>query len=184
MPMWINFALFQSGWFGVVLSGAAKEPVLATGIAGAVLIVHLFYAPRPAPELRLALMAGGLGLILDSLLMGLGLLGFSSGQWVPWAAPHWIVAMWMMFATTLNSSLSWLKGRFGLAAALGAMAGPLAYFGGARLGAVELHDTLGFSLLGVALAWLVAMPLLAWLAQRFDGISPESEQSLVDANAG
>ena len=182
MPVWINFALFQLGWFGVVLSGAAEEPGLATGIAGAVLIVHLFAARRPVPELKLALMAGALGLLLDSLLTGLGLLRFASGQWVAWAAPLWIVAMWMMFSTTLNSSLGWMKGRFGLAALLGALAGPLAYFGGAKLGAVGLHDTLAFSLLGIALAWLIAMPLLVWLAEHFDGLSAKRDEALADPN--
>lgn len=184
MPVWVNFVLFQFGWFGVVLSGAAKQPGLATGIAGAVLIVHLSYARRILPELKLALMAGALGLVLDSALTGLGLLRFDSGQWVSWAAPPWIVAMWMMFATTLNSSLSWLKGRFGLAALLGAIAGPLAYFGGAKFGAVQLPEGPVLSLLGVALAWLIAMPLLAWIAQHFDGVSAEGGQPLSDADSG
>ena len=52
--------------------------------------------------------------------------------------PYWILAMWALFATTLNASLGWLHGRPALAGALGMLSGPLAYWAGARLGAIEL----------------------------------------------
>lgn len=171
----INFILFQLGWFGIAFSADAQLPWIATGIAGAVLAVHLSFAARPCVEWKLALSAGLLGLLLDSLLTAAGLLKFSSGQWADWIAPHWIAALWMMFATLLNSSLSWLKGHYGLAAALGAIAGPLAYLGGAELGALVLTQPPLASLTGVAVAWLVAMPTLVFFTRTWDGVTPMLE---------
>ncbi len=67
----------------------------------------------------LIVLSGLLGFVADSLLTGMGLLRFPSGQFHPQFAPYWMVAMWMLFATTFNVSLRWLKPRLGLAALLG-----------------------------------------------------------------
>jgi hypothetical protein len=81
--------------------------------------------------------------------------------------------MWMLFATTLNVSLRWLR-RFPLAAiALGAIGGPLAYWGGARLGAMEFTAPVAATA-ALAIGWGALTPFLVWLARRFDGCSPAS----------
>jgi hypothetical protein len=85
--------------------------------------------------------------------------------------------MWMLFATTLNVSLRWLR-RYPLAAiALGAIGGPLAYWAGARLGAMEFAAPVAATA-ALAFGWALLTPLLVWLAQRFDGYAP-----LVDPHA-
>ena len=62
----------------------------------------------------------------------------------------------------------WLvRGSVRLAALFGMVGGPLAFFGGARLGAADLHPDLWISLGALALEWALAMPLLLWLAGRF-----------------
>jgi hypothetical protein len=175
MAKFPNFLLFQLGWLGVAFSAAADLPWIATAVALLVLGLNLAFCARPSEEAKLALGAGALGLILDSLLTAAGLLRFESGQWVGWLAPHWIVALWLMFATLLNSSLDWLKGRYVLAALLGAAAGPVAYWGGARLGALSLAAPSWTSLTAVALVWLIAMPALLRLANRWDGVHPEPQ---------
>jgi len=69
----------------------------------------------------------------------------------------------MIFATTLNASLGWLAGRYRLAAALGAICGPVSYVAGARLGAIELPAHAGLSLTAIAIVWAGVMPSLLWL---------------------
>ena len=76
--------------------------------------------------------------------------------------------MWMLFATTLNVSLRWLKQRPELAAALGVVAGPAAYFSGYRLGGVEIPDLLP-AMSVLALGWAILMPVLMALSNRLDG---------------
>jgi hypothetical protein len=75
----------------------------------------------------------------------------------------------MVFATTLNVSLIWLRQRWFLAAMLGAIAGPVSFFLGHRLGGVEFSQP-WTSLLILALGWAVLMPLLMALAERFDSM--------------
>lgn len=168
--MLINFIAFQMAWFACVLGGAHGWPWLGVVITAAIIALHLYRATRPTLELALILVSGLLGFGADSLLTGMGLLQFPSGQLYPQLAPYWMAALWMAFATTFNVSLRWLKPRLGLAALLGMIAGPLAYYGGAKLGGVAFSEPLA-ALIGVAGVWTLAMPLLLMLATRWDGMA-------------
>ena len=168
----INFAAFQIGWFACVLGAAHALPWAGAGIALAIVAWHLARARRPRAELALVLVAAGTGALWDSGLAALGWIRFASGVLVEGTAPYWIVAMWMLFATTLNVSLAWLKRRTALAVLFGALGGPLAYLGGAKLGAVTLVAQ-GPALAALALGWAVITPLLLEVARRFDGFTPE-----------
>lgn len=165
----VNFAAFQLGWFACVVSAAHDWPWAGTTIAAAIVAGHVYRAPRPLQELKLIGIALLIGVLWDSLLLTLGRLDFKSGILIDGVAPHWILALWALFAMTLNVSLSWLKGRWLAAALLGAIAGPLAYWGGARLGAVVIADPVP-TLIALSIGWALMTPLLALLARRYDGI--------------
>ena len=81
-------------------------------------------------------------------------------------ATPWMVALWPNFATTFHTSLSWLAGRYALAAGLGAVGGPLSYYAGARLGALTLPDAPLKSLLIIGLVWAAVLPLLLKAAEK------------------
>ena len=57
------------------------------------------------------LMTGAVGLSWDSAMVTAGWLAYPSGTFVAGLAPYWILAMWMLFATTLNVSFRWLQSR-------------------------------------------------------------------------
>jgi hypothetical protein len=59
--------------------------------------------------------------------------------------------------------MAWLAGRYRLAAALGALCGPVSYVAGARFGAIELPAHASASLVGIAIVWACVMPSLLWL---------------------
>ncbi len=74
-----------------------------------------------------------------------------------------MIALWANFATTLNLSLAGLQTRPWLAALLGLVCGPLAYWGGAGLGAMTFITPLP-ALITLALGWALLTPLLLALA--------------------
>jgi hypothetical protein len=84
--------------------------------------------------------------------------------------------MWGLFATILNVSLRWLRGRWLIAALAGSIGGPLAYYGGHRLGALEFGNQ-SAALIALAIGWAVITPTLMALATRFDGYAPELQES-------
>jgi len=160
----LNFALYQLGWFACVL-GAARGRGGAGALAALALTgVHVLLARRRGDEVRLCLLAGLLGMAADSVQTALGVLAFAPLGSLGWLAPPWIVVMWVEFATLFRFALGWLRGRYVLAAFLGAVGGPLAYYGGVRLGAADLPAGLPVGLAALALEWALATPFLVWLA--------------------
>ena len=175
MMVWlVNLIAFQIGWFACVLGGANAWPWAGTLIAAVLIVFHLSQVARPQPEFYLVLIVAVIGLILDSALIILGFTEYPSGQPYPLIAPHWLIAMWMLFATTLNVSMSWLQGRWWLAIVLGAIGGPLAYYAGYKLGAVAFPLSLQSGIIALAIVWAIAMPLLMLVARHFNGTTTAS----------
>jgi len=162
----LNFAMFYLGWFACVVGAARGHLWLGPAMVAAFLFVHLSLAANRAQETRLVLVIGFFGFVVDTLQASAGLYAFTHSRVAPWLCPLWMVALWMIFATTLNASMAWLAGRFGLAAALGALCGPVSYLAGARLGAIELSSNPLASLGGIAIVWAVAMPALLAIRDR------------------
>jgi hypothetical protein len=165
----LNLAIFYLGWFACVAGAARGRLWLGPAVAGALLLVHLALTPARAREVRLILIAGLFGFAVDTLQASAGLFAFTRTSAAAWLSPPWMVALWMLFAATLNGSMSWLAGRYGLAAAVGTICGPASYLAGARLGAIDLPDRWLQSLVGIAAAWAFAMPTLLVLRELVSG---------------
>lgn len=163
----INFVAFQLGWFACVLSAANNQPLLGIGSALLLLGLHFSLSSQVRRDLVLVAAIALIGSSWDSLLTWQQLMLFSSGQYHHNLAPAWISAMWLMFATTINSSLRWLYQRYWLAALLGAIAGPLAYQAGAALGAVNLPQPM-LTMVLMSIGWALMMPLFIKLAQNIE----------------
>ena len=140
-----------------------------------------YYDFIPLPPNRLVIVAGDvtghgvgpallIGLIWDSFLVSQGLTKYQHGQLLPGLAPHWIIALWALFATTLNLSLRWLRSSLWVAALFGAIGGPMAYLAGSKLGSVTFSST-STAMLALAAGWAIFTPLLVSLAVRLDGFA-------------
>lgn len=176
MGILVNILGFKVGWLSSVLGGAREMPWLGPAVLVVVLAFHLRQAKRPDLELGLVLACGIIGVWFDSILAATGWVSYPSGQIDPNLAPYWIVAMWMLFATTLNRSMSWLKGRLALAAVMGAVAGPMSYLAGNRLGGIEFEAPLA-ALITLSVGWALIMPVVVLLAERLNGFDATSARA-------
>jgi hypothetical protein len=164
----INFLIYQTGWLVCVLGAARGWPWAGTVFALLALAWHLRQSDDARAEFTLVFIAALVGGLWDSALAATGLVRFTNGVLIEGTAAHWMVALWVLFATTLNVSLAWLKQHLLGAAILGAVGGPLAYLAGARLGALSLPDS-NLALPLLAIGWALITPLLCLVARRFDG---------------
>ena len=160
MVRFINFLLYQTGWFFCVLGAAWHFPWFGTSIALSLLLVHFWLATDRATQLKLALVAAGVGLVIDSAQLWAGVFVFPQGVFVPWLPPPWMSVLWMQFATTLQYSMRWMSGRYALSACFGLMGAPLAFFAGERLGAIEFLSPRLPHYAILALLWSIAVPAL------------------------
>lgn len=166
--MLLNFLVFQLAWFATVFGAAKGLPWVGPIVIALAIALHLHKSNRASPEVALIAWCAAIGLVMDSLLIAVGWVSYPNGMWTAFAAPYWIVAMWMLFATTLNVSLAWLKPRKRLGFVFGLLGGPLAYYSGFKLGAINLLDP-SAALLALSIGWAVIVPVLLSLADRLDG---------------
>ena len=158
-----NLVLFKLGWVACVGFAAAGQPLLAAISVAVVVTVHLFSVPLAVKEALFLAAAAVIGLAWESILVASGLLSYPGHTELAPLAPYWIVAMWALFATTINHGLRWTKKNWALAAVAGFLGGPMAFYGGASMGAVEFSNTtLALAVIGAG--WAVLLPLLIWIA--------------------
>ena len=166
MRIVFNLVVLYVAWFAAVWPAAANRPLAAAGASVVAIAINLAVTPRKAFTLKLILAAAVVGLATDGTLVRLGFTHFASPGAFPEWPPAWIILMWMAFATTLDVSVAWLQHRLLLAAMLGMIGGPLSYYAGARLGAMQFSQPIWLSLCAIGAAWALALPLLLFVARR------------------
>lgn len=165
----INLVAFQVAWFSLVLGAAQGWVLMGQAVAIAVIALHLYRTPSRLAEAKLLVAALGIGLVVESGLLVGEFVGHASPGPVEGLAPFWLLLMWPAFATLLNVSARPLRPWIVAAALGGCAVVPVAYYVGSRLGAMTMPEPFFRSLSVIGLAWAFALPLLFWLAQRFDG---------------
>ena len=150
----INAGLFQLGWFACVLGGNSLWLLLA----GGALLAHLLWVSRSLAQVRLIAVVCVLGSTVDGLLLNAGVFAFKQAGVL---IPFWLVLLWALLAITLNHCLAWTAKPLWRAILLGAIGGPLSYYAGQRLGAVQFPMGLWPTLLGLSLLWAGLFPLLS-----------------------
>ncbi len=156
-----NVIGFQLVWFGCMVGAGNGLPWLGPLACAIFVIATLAAGGQRRADLRLLLVALPLGIALDSAFAWSGWLRYAEA-W-PWitVAPLWIAALWAAFAMTLNHSMAFLRGRFWLAATLGLIGGPLAYWSAAgAFDAVSFGAPVAWVLIALALAWGALIPLI------------------------
>lgn len=166
--MLTNFVLFQISWFACVLGGAHNLAWYGVSVAFLILMIQISISRHRQLDIRLVFSALALGLLFDAIPLHMDWISFASmSYWSDALAPAWMLALWAMLATTLNMSLAWLKPKPILSILLGAISGPLAYLGGERLGAMQIHN-MQASMIYLAAGWGLAMWFLFKLANCSD----------------
>ena len=151
----LNALLLQIGWWLCVAGGNR----IAAVTAGVILLVHALVNRCELSEWLCIVLCASLGVLLDGALHAFGILQFATPS--VFGVPFWLVAVWLIFATTLNHSLRWLQTHRYWAIWLGASTAPLSYWGGVQLGAAHWGRAIPQALAIIALCWGLLLPLLS-----------------------
>lgn len=171
----LNLLTFQAAWFACIGGAAAGRVWMGPMVAAAAAAIHLCLTRRDERRREGAfIVAAALGgTLVDAAMCRMNVTVYGGGRLAGvWYCPLWMSALWLAFATTIRGSLSWLRGREWLAAAFGAIGGPLAYWAGARMGALSLGNPTDFSLSVVGITWAIATPMLFRISDWFHRASP------------
>lgn len=175
----VNFAAFQGAWFACVLGAARGWWWAAPAAALVALALHLGLSQSRRAEMGMVVLVALLGLAVDTVLVMSGVVRLRHESFALSTTIVWFASLWVCFATTLNSSLSWLtrlrRWRTSAAALFGGVGGPLAYLAGQRLGAIVLTRG-GLSIVILAVEWAIVTPLAVLLARRFAAVGANANR--------
>lgn len=160
----INFIFFQLVWFICILGAAINETHIAVTFSLLIIFFHLYTVKDRKNELKILLLASIIGFLFDGFLLKSNLVLYTNHGWSYSITPLWIIVLWMGFAITLNSSLSWLKKKLNLSIFFGALGGPLAYLAGEKLEAVTLLNS--YAIFIIAIGWAIITPLLIFISNK------------------
>jgi hypothetical protein len=168
--MWkkiINLVLFQIVWFSCIVGAGKGYPYTGPVIFSCVAVIHfsIISDNRKRDFLTVALVTA-IGCVADTLTALSGALSFGAYAILGPVAPPFMLTLWANFALLLNCSLTWLRKRYLIGAVLGAVGGPLAYYSGARFGAVHLHTATWYALLIIAFEWALVTPLILYILRH------------------
>ncbi len=167
-----SFAAMQLGWFAAVLGAAHGQAWVGPAVVLPMLALQVRLQPPAvrAQEVLVLATAAVIGLLVDTAFLRAGVVAIGGAR----IAPAWLVVLWPSVAAAMApaGSLGWLARRPILAVLVGAIAGPIAYDAGARLGAISL-DRGRLFLIGVA--WSGGIPLFLALRSRL--VRPKGEPS-------
>jgi Protein of unknown function (DUF2878) len=152
----LSFAWLQIGWFACVLGPRWGVAWLGPVVVVGGLAVHVRAQAARGRELSLLAAVAVLGFAIDTALLRAGALAIAGAT----VSPLWLLALWPNFAATTapGGSLHGLSARPALAALLGAVGGPAAYAGGARMGAITLGAPTTWALAVIGVVWAVFVP--------------------------
>jgi hypothetical protein len=163
----INLIAFQATWFAFVWGGANGHWWLGFVFLVPFAAWQLTVTRWRRSDLTLIAIAVVAGIIVESALVQTGQFRYATPvPWTDWA-PVWMVGLWVNFALTINHTMTFLRGRTVLAVVLGAVAGPLAYYGaGQGFAALTLTGSAWVAFGAVGLAYAVVTPLMSALGAR------------------
>ena len=148
MTKLLQFTGFKLCWFGLILI-----PQIAVWPA---LVYLLWSIWRLCSNARLAVLGmSAVGILMDTALLQGGVFSFIGTEYLP----VWLLLLWGCFSLVVVQVLAgWLR-HWWLAAIVGAVTGPLAYWGGAALGGqLVFAESLTF-LLTLAPCWGLLLAL-------------------------
>jgi Protein of unknown function (DUF2878) len=166
MGIVMNTLIFQMGWWACVVGVGLDHEIPALLFCCALIYFNLTRSIMPITEIKLGLSAWLLGVVIDSVLQYASVINFYG-----WAlgslSPFWLWMIWILFASTLNTSLALLKkSPLILSAFTGLVFGPITYIAGAKLGAASFDNTFS-NIIILGVTWMLTMPALVWMAKHF-----------------
>ena len=151
---------FQLVWLACAFGAARDLPWPGLAAAALMLALYLRGTDDRKPATIVILAAAALGFAVETAMVANQWLRYGAAWPSATFAPAWIVGLWAAFGATLKVTDAMLGERRLLAAALGFLLAPVAYFAGAQLGALSISVPQWSGYLVIAFVWACAWPAL------------------------
>ncbi len=154
---------FQIGWFICILKGNFLGLAFAIIFTITQLFLLYLYSDKflLKKEIFWLMVIIIIGFCIETLFFSSGILYEYIHPAVPMhfvAPPLWIIYLWLLFATALRTSLSFLFNKHWIVYLVTAIAAPSSYFAGDHLNTtVNINEPIAISLVIIGLVWIFTL---------------------------
>lgn len=165
----INFIMFQTIWF--VTAWGMTNNLEYIGIISIIIsaLVHMKISKQKVNTFVFYLSALIIGIVTDTIFLKTNCIYIPDHHNII-LKKLCLAGLWINFATTFEYSLNWIQKRYLLAMSLAFFGGPLAYYSGSKIGAIEIYDPAILSYIKIGVLWCVAMALLMFIFNKAKAI--------------
>lgn len=176
----LNFFSFDVGWAVTVFMAARGDGLTGPITVLVLTALHLIVGGNRPGVIRFFIGCTLIGFLIDTVLGAVGIYRYPTPPaMLSWLCPLWLTGLWLNFAHTLDGCMDWLQGRPLIAAILGGIMGPIAYYAGGQIGAMEITAPPALAWPAIAITWALVIPGLLILKEKTMGApspSPEPAQ--------
>ena len=155
---YLNAVLYQVGWFSCML---IAEPICGLIATILMIVLHLTADVDGSKEIIFIILAASLGYGMDLAISKMGYLDLTIGS----SGTFYLVLLWLLFSTSLRSSMNLVFSKRKWAILLGICA-PWAYWVGQNLGRVHYTEPFISSMVYHAFSWALVMYCLTILNHK------------------
>ncbi len=148
------FIWFYLGWFGCVYFAKWDLSIWSYVFPLIPVVFILKFNFLTKQKIMFLGLVSLVGTLFDLAIYRAGFIEFPNHS--TFFVPHWLVSMWLLFASAFPISQNFLKQRLWLAALLGAVFGPLSYYSGQTLQVLAFKGQLAIPI--YALFWGLLFP--------------------------
>ena len=162
-----NFLGLQSTWAACAYGATHENPNLGLFVGLSYIFLHFLLSKSRLRDLKIMLVLGVTGLVIDSALTELNIISFTSEADTNLPIPAWLIALWFVFSLMVPYSLYWLSKNLKIAAIAGGIGGCFSYFLGHKLGALNLNEPQWLSTTISFVVWGIYLPFAFLVTDHF-----------------
>ncbi|MEM7400909.1 MAG: DUF2878 domain-containing protein [Pseudomonadota bacterium] len=170
-----NFLGLQATWAACAYGATHEFPMLGLYVGLAYITTHLLLSKMRTRDIKIMLIIGVIGIVIDSTFTQLNILSFPGFVDHQLPIPAWLMVLWFVFALMVPYSLYWLGKNLKIAAIAGAIGGSLSYLLGHKLGALNLGDPVWLSFGIYFIKWGILFPIALLIVKYFTQATIKSE---------
>lgn len=172
----LNFCLFYFGWFLCIWAVSLDLPFLGVATVVGVVGINLIMSQCVLKEVLVLLFFSFFGFFLDTFYQQLGILVFKSpDSFVYNGTPFWVLSLYLLMGTTINTSLGWLKHHPILCIPSGFLGASFSYRAGALLNVVTFPKGVVVAMFVIGMVWALFLPFTFQFAKKLDELFEEKK---------
>ena len=172
VSIFLWFLSYKMVWLICVLGGGVYGHPFMSSVPMLVWVsLWILMSEKRREVFLLAIFSLLYGTCWDSMMTAFEIMSFSPTAQTGTPIPLWMMMLWLGFGTIYTKCFAALRKNMYVLSFIGAVGGPMAYLGGAKMEAMTIGASKAVFFVAIGLEWMLALPLFMWFSMFLEADS-------------